>query len=62
MLTGRRPFEGRDVSEVLAGVIRAEPQWDVLADTPPHLNMLLKRCLEKDQGNVFKPLATCGWR
>ena len=47
MLTGRRPFEGRDVSEVLAGVIRAEPQWDVLADTPPHLNMLLKRCLEK---------------
>ena len=48
MLTGRRPFEGRDVSEVLAGVIRAEPQWDVLADTPPHLNMLLKRCLEKE--------------
>ena len=48
MLTGRRPFEGRDVSEVLAGVIRTEPQWDVLADRPAHLNMLLKRCLEKE--------------
>ena len=48
MLTGRRAFEGRDVSEVLAGVIRAEPEWDGLADTPPHLKMLLKRCLEKE--------------
>ena len=35
MLTGARPFEGRDVSEVLAGVIRTEPAWDVLAGAPP---------------------------
>jgi serine/threonine-protein kinase len=48
MLSGRRPFEGRDVSEVLAGVIRTEPQWDALTDTPPHLTVLLKRCLEKE--------------
>ena len=48
MLSGRHPFEGRDASEVLAGVIRTEPAWDVVADAPPHLNMLLKRCLEKE--------------
>ena len=49
MLTGQRPFEGRDVSEVVAGVLRLEPEWDRLpGDTPLHLNTLLKRCLEKE--------------
>ena len=48
MLTGQRAFAGTDVSEVLAAVIRAEPAWDALTDTLPHLNMLLKRCLEKE--------------
>ena len=49
MLTGRRPFEGRDVSEVLGGVLRLDPDWDALpADAPPHLNVFLKRCLEKE--------------
>ena len=49
MLTGKRPFEGRDVSEVLGGVLRLEPDWDTLsAVTPPRLLALLKRCLEKE--------------
>ena len=49
MLTGQRSFEGRDVSEVLAGVLRLDPKWDALpGDTPPHLHTLLKRCLEKE--------------
>ena len=49
MLSGQRPFEGRDVSEVLGGVLRLEPKWDALpADTPPHLSVFLRRCLEKE--------------
>jgi serine/threonine protein kinase/Tol biopolymer transport system component len=49
MLTGRRPFDGTDVSEVLAAVIKSEPEWTLLpGDTPPAVRRLLKRCLEKD--------------
>ena len=49
MLTGQRPFKGRDVSEVLGSVLRLDPDWDALpVDTPPHLHALLKRCLEKE--------------
>src|SRR5215472_8081505 len=36
MLTGKRAFEGEDVSDTLAAVLRAEPDWSALpADTPP---------------------------
>ena len=49
MLTGRRPFEGRDVSEVLGAVLRLEPDWDGLPDdTPPRVSTLLRRCVEKE--------------
>src|SRR6266540_4362768 len=43
MLTGRRPFEGEDVSDTLAAVLRGEPDWNVLpADAPPHLRAIVK--------------------
>ena len=49
MLTGRRAFEGGDVSEVMAGVIKSEPEWDALpSELPPALLTYLRRCLEKD--------------
>ena len=49
MLSGQRPFTGRDVSEVLGGVLRVEPEWEALpGDTPPRVNTLLRRCLEKE--------------
>ena len=49
MLTGRRAFEGADVSEVMAGVIKSEPEWDLLpSDLPPALVTYLRRCLQKD--------------
>ena len=32
MMTGTRPFPGRDVSEVLAGGIRSDPNWDALPE------------------------------
>ena len=49
MLSGRRPFEGRDVSEVLGAVLRLEPDWDALpADAPPRVSTLVRRCVEKE--------------
>ena len=49
MLSGRRAFQGRDVSETLAAVIQSVPEWHVLpAETPPRLSNLLHRCLEKE--------------
>ena len=49
MLTGKKAFPGEDVSEVLASVIKLEPEWGALpADLSPTLRMFLTRCLEKD--------------
>ena len=49
MLSGRRPFEGRNVSETMGAVLRLEPDWDALpSDTPPRLSTLLRGCLEKE--------------
>jgi eukaryotic-like serine/threonine-protein kinase len=49
MLTGKRLFEGETVSDTLAAVLRAEPDWEELpASTPPAMQHLLHRCLEKD--------------
>ena len=49
MLTGRRAFAGDDVTDILAAVVRAEPEWSMLpASTPPVLRRLLRRCLSKD--------------
>jgi Tol biopolymer transport system component len=49
MLAGKPAFEGADLSEVLAGVIKSDPAWDRLpAGIPPMVRMFLHRCLEKD--------------
>jgi serine/threonine-protein kinase len=49
MLAGRRAFDGSDVSDMLAAVLRSEPDWSALpADTPPAVRTVLRRCLEKD--------------
>lgn len=49
MLSGRRLFEGPSISDTLAGVLRAEPEWSALpADLPPNLRTMLRRCLERD--------------
>jgi eukaryotic-like serine/threonine-protein kinase len=49
MLTGRRAFPGEDISEVLASVLKSEPDWSVLpAGLSSPVRRLLRRCLEKD--------------
>jgi hypothetical protein len=50
MLTGRRAFGGETTTDVLAAVLRAEPDWQALPrDTPAPIFRLLRRCLEKDR-------------
>ncbi|HEV8200881.1 MAG TPA: protein kinase [Candidatus Polarisedimenticolia bacterium] len=49
MLTGRRAFEGEDVSFTLANVLKESVDWSPLpGDLPPGVRRLLRRCLEKD--------------
>ena len=50
MLTGHQVFEGNDVTEILAAVVRAEPDWDRLPErTPVGVRALLRKCLRKDR-------------
>jgi Tol biopolymer transport system component len=49
MLTGKTAFGGEAVTDTLAAVIRAEPDWSQLpAATPLRVRVLLQRCLQKD--------------
>jgi serine/threonine protein kinase/Tol biopolymer transport system component len=49
MLTGKMAFRGEAVTDVLAAIIRAEPDWSLLpAATPVRVRVLLQRCLQKD--------------
>ncbi len=48
MLTGHRAFLGEDVSDTLAAVIRAEPNWEQLpGDLDARIRGLLGECLQK---------------
>jgi serine/threonine protein kinase len=49
MLSGQSPFGGESVGEMLASVLKTDPDWQLLpADTPEGVRRLLRRCLQKD--------------
>jgi tetratricopeptide (TPR) repeat protein len=49
MLTGRMAFGAPTTSDVIAGILDRDPNWDVLPKSTPHgVRHLLRRCLEKD--------------
>ena len=58
MVTGRRLFEGEDVTETLALVIKGEPKWDGI---PANVQRLLKSCLEKDPKRRLRDIGDA-WR
>jgi serine/threonine-protein kinase len=50
LLTGKRAFDGDDVADTLAVVLRGDPDWRAVPpDVPGSLSVLLHRCLEKDR-------------
>jgi len=50
LLTGKAAFQGEGVHDILASVVRAEPDLSLLPDaTPQMVRTLLRRCLQKDK-------------
>jgi serine/threonine-protein kinase len=57
MLTGRRAFEGEDVTETVGAVIHKEPPWSALpASTPSAVRLTLRRCIEKNPKQRFRDI------
>ena len=49
MLTGTRAFPGEDITDTLAAVVRAEPDWTLIPQqVSPSLLVFLRRSLQKD--------------
>jgi serine/threonine protein kinase len=58
MLTGARAFEGEDVTETMASVVKSTPNWTALpAQIPPNIVTLIQRCLEKDRNARIADIA-----
>ena len=52
MLSGKRAFDGRSVSSVMAAILEREPA--PLATAGPQLDWVIRRCLEKDPDARFQ--------
>ncbi len=58
MLTGRRAFEGEDITEILAAIVRGEPDWKILpADAPAAVRELVERCLIKNRAERISDMS-----
>ncbi|MGO9261218.1 MAG: protein kinase domain-containing protein [Bryobacteraceae bacterium] len=53
LLTGRLLFQGEDLTETLAAVVKEEPR---LEGVPPQVRRLLRSCLEKDPKNRLRDI------
>jgi TolB-like protein len=55
-LTGRRPFARPTAAQTMTATIEADPEpVDALnADVPPHLALVIHRCLEKNPANRYE--------
>ena len=54
MITGTPAFSGSEVADVLANVLKAEPDWNALpAETPSAVRLCLQRCLQKERRERF---------
>ena len=58
MLTGQSVFEGPTTSDILAGVLKLNPDWSKLpANLHPRIKLLLERCLEKNAKDRYHSIA-----
>ena len=59
LLTGKQAFQGEDVGDILATVVKMEPDWSLLPEaTPPSIRTLLRRCLRKDRRQRLQDAAS----
>ncbi len=56
-LSGRKAFHGETLSDILASVIKDEPDWDALPAIPSGVRRLLRRCLQKDPARRLHDIA-----
>jgi Tol biopolymer transport system component len=55
MLTGKRAFDGKTATEILANVLKMDPDWQRLPHgIPPLVQRVLHRCLQKDHRQRLK--------
>ncbi|MGH9389065.1 MAG: serine/threonine-protein kinase [Vicinamibacteria bacterium] len=48
-LAGSKAFDGETVADVLASIVKTDPDWSALPrDLPPDVSKLLRRCLRKN--------------
>ena len=58
MLTGQPAFAGPTTTDTLAAIIERDPDWGALsAATPPGLQRLMRRCLQKDSKRRLHDIA-----
>ena len=59
---GRRTFDvGETVSDAVASILTGDPDWDTLPfDTPDHIRLLLRRCLQKDPQKRLRDMGDAG--
>jgi len=58
MLTGRRPFAGDTIADVLASVVRDEPDLNAM---PPEMTSVVARCLSKEPRNRWGSIGDVRW-
>jgi serine/threonine protein kinase len=58
MLTGRQPFAGDTIKDMLGSILNVAPDWNALPkNTPMGIRRLLARCLQKDRKQRLHDMA-----
>jgi eukaryotic-like serine/threonine-protein kinase len=64
MATGKPPFQGKSRASLIAAILTVDPpsMADLQPMTPPALDRLVKRCLQKDPEDRWQSASCNGWR